>query len=75
MGCLQGLVQSLGHQHQEACHAIQRLCAVDFRLRDDGLGLGSTMGEWREGWCGKAPGALLLLRVRVYTQNRKLLTC
>lgn len=45
VGCLQGLVQPLGHQHQEASHPIQGLCTVDFRLRDDGLGLGSAVGR------------------------------
>lgn len=48
MGCLQGLVQPLGHQHQEASHPVQGLCTVDFRLCDDRLGLGSAGGrEWR----------------------------
>lgn len=48
VGCLQGLVQPLGHQHQEACHPIQGLCTMDFRLRNDRLGLGSAVGrEWR----------------------------
>lgn len=56
VGCLQGLVQSLRHQHQEACHTIQRLCAMDFRLCDDGFGLGSTMRESTgKALCGNVP--------------------
>lgn len=45
MGCLQGLVQPLRHQHQEASHPVQGLCTVDFGLCDDWLGLGSAGGR------------------------------
>lgn len=38
-------IQPLRHQHQEASHPIQGLCTVDFRLRNDGLGLGSAVGR------------------------------
>lgn len=57
MGCLQGLVEPLGHQHQEASHPVQGLCAVDFRFRDDRLGLGSAGGGRVEGTAvlGMAP--------------------
>jgi len=39
VGGLQGADEALGHQQQEARHAVQRV-AVDLRLGDDRLGLG-----------------------------------
>lgn len=69
VGCLQRLIQPLGHQHQEASHHVQGLCTVDFGLCDDRLGLGSAGGRESGGdrcaWNGPQ-GISILLRGRIY---------
>lgn len=42
VGRLQGFNKPLGHEQKEASHALQRLAAVDLRLRDDWLMLCRT---------------------------------
>lgn len=56
MGCLQGFVQPLRHQHQEASHPVQGLCTVDLGFRNDRLGLGSAVGREGKGMLGMPPG-------------------